>query len=224
MVVWAESGWAIFHRLTSHCIISHPTFYLVLDCGFQLTKSTTRKRSVPDLPPDAMALPLTRSSSSLSSTSTAHSPTLQPTKAAKSSPTIPKSPLSESKVAIPFGIPIRAQRTLESSLATPLTLIFSHHPQPPSTPIQNSYPGSGSAEDPYLVDWLPGEAANPYNWKSSFRWTVTAIIAVATLCIAFASSSYSAALQDVLVVFPGTKQETGIAGISLYVLGKSRCL
>lgn len=48
-----------------------------------------------------------------------------------------------------------------------------------------------------------------------------AIIAISTLCISFASSSYSSAIPDIMKTFKGTTQEEGIAGLSLYVLGMS---
>jgi hypothetical protein len=28
--------------------------------------------------------------------------------------------------------------------------------------LEYSYPGSGTDNDPYLVDWIPGDASNPY--------------------------------------------------------------
>lgn len=47
-----------------------------------------------------------------------------------------------------------------------------------------------------------------------------AVIAMSALCISFASSSYSAAIPDVMRELNGKSQEEGIAGLSLYVLGK----
>ena len=86
---------------------------------------------------------------------------------------------------------------------------------------ESPYPGSGTPEDPYLVDWLPDEPSNPYNWRPSFKWMNMAVIAMSALCISFASSSYSAAIPDVMRQLNGKSQEEGIAGLSLYVLGES---
>jgi hypothetical protein len=61
---------------------------------------------------------------------------------------------------------------------------------------------------------------NPYNWSNGYRWIVTITIAVATLCISFASSSYSGGLDDIEKRF-GVSTEVGILGISLYVVGES---
>jgi hypothetical protein len=145
------------------------------------------------------------------------------------------------------SIPIRRISSLETSLAAPLTRLLSHpdstlvnpaignlrstlppiahtpnasRPASPHSSVEESpYPGSGTPEDPYLVDWLDDEPANPYNWRPAFKWTTMAIIAISTLCISFASSSYSSAIPDIMKTFKGTTQEEGIAGLSLYVLG-----
>lgn len=148
------------------------------------------------------------------------------------------------------SIPIRRISSLETSLAAPLTRLLSHqdasildqnakpraklppiahtpHASRPGSPdgsaeseAASPYPGSGTPEDPYLVDWLDDEPSNPYNWRPAFKWTTMAIIAISTLCISFASSSYSSAIPDIMRQFEGTTQEEGIAGLSLYVLGK----
>lgn len=147
------------------------------------------------------------------------------------------------------SIPIKRIASLETSLAAPLTRLLSHpdttisgtintttkttlppiahtpnasRPASPSHESEESpYPGAGTPEDPYLVDWLDDEPSNPYNWRPAFKWTTMAIIAISTLCISFASSSYSSAISDIMVQFEGTTQEQGIAGLSLYVLGQS---
>ncbi len=36
------------------------------------------------------------------------------------------------------------------------------------------YPGKGTHEDPYVVDWDIGDAENPYNWSRSRKWAITA--------------------------------------------------
>lgn len=117
------------------------------------------------------------------------------------------------------GIQIGRQVTLDRTPAGIVAGTFAPQLHAPSSPLPNPYPGKGTAESPFLVDWLPSEAANPYNWKKSYKWFVTAVVAISTLCIAFASSSYSTGVQSILREFPGTNLEEGIAGLSLYVLG-----
>ncbi|QRV75562.1 major facilitator superfamily transporter [Ceratobasidium sp. AG-Ba] len=80
------------------------------------------------------------------------------------------------------------------------------------------YPGSGTGEDPYIVDWVPEDTENPYNWPGFKRWTITGIVAVTTLCVSFASSSYSGGIQYMMDDLH-MGQYVAILGISLYVVG-----
>lgn len=116
------------------------------------------------------------------------------------------------------GIQVQRQITLDRTPAGLISSTLAPQSDAPSSSLPNPYPGKGTADSPFIVDWLPEEAANPYNWKSSYKWFVTFVVAVSTLCIAFSSSSYSSAVQQVIRNF-GANQEEGIAGLSLYVLG-----
>lgn len=139
---------------------------------------------------------------------------------------------SSSKPTSALSTPLEKPCPLSTSTPKPT----SSSPNSPTTSLSLSalpellvtakppYPGSGTPSDPYLVDWLPDEPANPYNWSSARRWLYTLIAAFSCLCIAFASTSYSAAVEDIVKAYPGTTQETAIAGISLYVLGEWRRL
>ena len=40
-------------------------------------------------------------------------------------------------------------------------------------PTETRYSGSGTAEDPYVVDWHPDDPENPYNWSKTRRWVYT---------------------------------------------------
>lgn len=125
----------------------------------------------------------------------------------------------------PRGISITRLRSLEpiTSPAAPLARILSG-PRNESSyqpKVPNPYPGKGTVDDPYLVDWLIGESANPYNWGNAYRWTVTAVVAMATLCISFASSAYSAAIADIESHFH-VSSTVAVLGLSLYVVGTSR--
>ncbi|QRV90285.1 major facilitator superfamily transporter [Ceratobasidium sp. AG-Ba] len=80
------------------------------------------------------------------------------------------------------------------------------------------YPGSGTIEDPYIVDWVSEDTENPHNWTGFKRWTITGIVAVSTLCVSFASSSYSGGIQYMMADLH-MGQYVAILGISLYVVG-----
>ena len=35
------------------------------------------------------------------------------------------------------------------------------------------YPGLGTREDPFIVDWDVDDPENPYNWSKSKKWLIT---------------------------------------------------
>ncbi|KAJ9093729.1 hypothetical protein QFC21_006325 [Naganishia friedmannii] len=80
------------------------------------------------------------------------------------------------------------------------------------------YPGKGTEEDPFIVDWLAEEKANPYNWKNSYKWLFTLVAAIVTLCVAFASSCYTGAASFLIVEFH-VSREIIVLGVTLFVLG-----
>lgn len=80
------------------------------------------------------------------------------------------------------------------------------------------YQGSGTAEDPYIVGWLPDDVENPKNYSETLRWSVTALIATMTLAVALASSAYSGTVGPLIAEFQ-CSQEVIILGLSLMVLG-----
>lgn len=43
------------------------------------------------------------------------------------------------------------------------------NPSPPSP----KYPGSGTSDCPYVVDWDVGDPGNPYNWSHNRKWLTT---------------------------------------------------
>ncbi|KAF2157659.1 MFS general substrate transporter [Myriangium duriaei CBS 260.36] len=88
------------------------------------------------------------------------------------------------------------------------------------TPEVRDYPykGSGTAEDPYLVEWIPNDPRNPQLFSPLKKWTITALVAIATLAVAFVSSAFSGGVQEILIQFHAS-YEVGVLGISLFVLG-----
>ena len=38
----------------------------------------------------------------------------------------------------------------------------------------SKYPGTGTAQDPYLVDWDVFDVENPFNWSKPRKWVITA--------------------------------------------------
>ncbi|KAK8864681.1 hypothetical protein IAR55_001933 [Kwoniella newhampshirensis] len=111
--------------------------------------------------------------------------------------------------------PLRSD-ILDSSLSSArssssITIAADDLPRPP-------YPGKGTIDEPYLVDFLPNDQTNPYNWSNMYRWGITGLIGVATLCPPFASVSYSSTIGEVTQAF-GISRELAIAGISFFITG-----
>lgn len=84
--------------------------------------------------------------------------------------------------------------------------------------LQWRYPGSGTDEDPYAVDFTPRDPYNPQDWSLRKKWSITILTAFSTLAVAFVSSAFSGGLAYIMAEF-GVSQELSILGISLFVVG-----
>lgn len=85
--------------------------------------------------------------------------------------------------------------------------------------LEHRYHGSGTRDDPYLVEWLPKDAENPQTWSQVYKWAQTIQVAIATLSVALASSAYSGAVESIQQQFHPSKQIIVTLGVSLFVLG-----
>ncbi|CAJ2504349.1 Uu.00g117430.m01.CDS01 [Anthostomella pinea] len=81
-----------------------------------------------------------------------------------------------------------------------------------------NYEGSGTEDDPYVVDWIDNDPGNPMLFADSKKWFLTMLVAIATLAVAFVSSAYSGGIEQIIVEF-GIGQEVATLGLSLFVLG-----
>jgi multidrug resistance protein len=86
--------------------------------------------------------------------------------------------------------------------------------------VYHRYRGSGTESDPYIVEWLDVDPENPKTYSSRMRWSVTVLIAVMTLCVAFSSSAYSGIVGPLIKEFRSS-EEVIILGLSMNVLGYS---
>lgn len=84
--------------------------------------------------------------------------------------------------------------------------------------LNYKYDGSGTAEDPYVVTWIPDDAGNPMNWGKGLKWTITMIAATECFATAFSSSAFSGTIRQLIVHFQASTTLL-TAGISLFVLG-----
>ncbi|KAA8567583.1 hypothetical protein EYC84_008058 [Monilinia fructicola] len=80
------------------------------------------------------------------------------------------------------------------------------------------YKGSGTERDPYVVEFIPDDRRNPMNFTMWKKWTITILLAFATLAVSFVSSAYTGGVDEILEMFNvGTEVVT--LGVSLFVLG-----
>ncbi|KAK1691558.1 major facilitator superfamily transporter [Colletotrichum godetiae] len=84
--------------------------------------------------------------------------------------------------------------------------------------LERKYPGQGTDEAPYVVDFLPEDAHNPQTFPKWKKWTYTIEQALATLAVAFVSTAYSGGIAEVIRDFK-VSTEIGILGVSLFVVG-----
>lgn len=84
--------------------------------------------------------------------------------------------------------------------------------------LDHRYQGSGTAQDPYLVEFIPHDPRNPMGFSPLKKWAITIVMAIATLAVAFASSAYSGGIRELMIEFHAS-QELATLGISLFVLG-----
>jgi MFS family permease len=80
------------------------------------------------------------------------------------------------------------------------------------------YKGSGTEDDPYVVEFILHDPRNPMLFSTWKKWSITLMIAFATLAVAFVSSAYSAAIPQVIAEFH-CSTEFATLGTSFFVLG-----
>ncbi|KAF4430919.1 multidrug resistance [Fusarium acutatum] len=84
--------------------------------------------------------------------------------------------------------------------------------------LDHDYPGHGTEDSPYLVEFLPNDSRNALNFSRSKKWLITVLQAIATLAVTFASTAYSGGLSSILMHFH-VSTEVAILGVSMFVLG-----
>lgn len=84
--------------------------------------------------------------------------------------------------------------------------------------LHHHYSGSGTEEDPYRVEFLEGDERDPQNFSSFKKWSITMLVAIATLAVAFVSSAYTGGVNQIITDFD-TSDEVVVLGVSLFVLG-----
>ncbi|TVY37410.1 Efflux pump [Lachnellula occidentalis] len=84
--------------------------------------------------------------------------------------------------------------------------------------LEWDYKGSGTEAEPYIVEYIPNDRRNPMNWTDTTKWTITMLVAISTLAVAFVSSAYSGGIEEIILEFH-IGEEVATLGLSLFVLG-----
>lgn len=84
--------------------------------------------------------------------------------------------------------------------------------------LKHEYAGSGTADDPHVVSWLPDDPRDPMNFPMARKVMVVLMTGFATLIISLASSAYSGSIRGIIQYFD-TSDEVATLGLSLYVIG-----
>jgi hypothetical protein len=84
--------------------------------------------------------------------------------------------------------------------------------------IDYSYPGSGTEEDPYVVTWIPDDPRDPMRFSPGKKWSITIVMALATLAVSLDSSAYSGGITQIIEEFH-ISTEVATLGVSLFVVG-----
>lgn len=113
-----------------------------------------------------------------------------------------------------------AEKDVESGKPTQIPHLSQVFNQTGITPeVENwHYQGSGTQDDPYVVQWIDNDPRNPMLYSEVKKWSLTMLVALATLAVAFVSSAYSGGANEVIMEF-GCSREVFTLGISLFVLG-----
>ncbi|KAG0644967.1 Major facilitator superfamily multidrug transporter mdrA [Hyphodiscus hymeniophilus] len=81
-----------------------------------------------------------------------------------------------------------------------------------------NYSGNGTADDPYVIDYLQNDYQDAMNIPMPRKLAITILQAMSTLVLTFASSAYASGIEDVKQHFE-VSEEVATLGLSLFVLG-----
>lgn len=84
--------------------------------------------------------------------------------------------------------------------------------------ISHAYTGNGTADDPYIVEYLQNDPKDALNFPMWLKLTVAATQALSTMLVTMASSVYASDIEGVMRRFH-VSEEVATLGLALYVLG-----
>jgi multidrug resistance protein len=81
-----------------------------------------------------------------------------------------------------------------------------------------NYSGKGTADDPYVIDYLQNDYQDAMNFPMQRKWAIAVLQSMSTLAVTFASSAYASGIEGVKRHFD-VSGEVATLGLSLFVLG-----
>lgn len=63
--------------------------------------------------------------------------------------------------------------------------------------LNHKYKGSGTHEDPYVVEFLTHDRRNPMEWAQWKKWVITITMAFVTLAVSLVSSAYTGGVTQI---------------------------
>lgn len=83
---------------------------------------------------------------------------------------------------------------------------------------KQTYAGNGTADDPYIVDYLHNDGQDAMNFPKGRKWAIAVLQSLSTFAVTFASSAYASGIEGVMRRFD-VSAEVATLGLSLFVLG-----
>lgn len=84
--------------------------------------------------------------------------------------------------------------------------------------LDETYTGSGTQEDPYIVDYLQNDHQDAMRFSDVRKWTTALSQAISFFAVTFGSSVYASSIPEIMQDFQ-ISQEMAMLGLALYVLG-----
>ncbi|PGG95227.1 hypothetical protein GX51_08302 [Blastomyces parvus] len=85
--------------------------------------------------------------------------------------------------------------------------------------IEYPYPGSGTDDDPFVIQWIPdNDPRNPMQFSNLKKWLITLLVAISSLAVALISSAYTGGARQIGQEFEVSNIVVTL-GVSLFVLG-----
>lgn len=81
-----------------------------------------------------------------------------------------------------------------------------------------NYSGTGTVNDPYIVDYLQNDRQDAMNFSRRRKWAIAILQSLSTFAVTFASSVYVSGIEGIKQRFD-VSGEVATLGLSLFVLG-----